>query len=299
MSGPGQMPTATTDWWSSGSTPRSSPSSTTSSWCGTRVEDRTVEYPVAADNDYEIWNAFDNHYWPALYFIDADGAVRGQHFGEGSYEQSEQTLQRLLGISRDLVSVQGSGVEAAAGLGTPAHARDLPRATAAARTSPQSMAPTTGPGRTRCPRGLPLNHWALDGRWTVGSERAASTRRAGSIAFRFHARDAHLVLSPRTPDADRVPGAPRRPAARPLTRCRRRRGRNRRTARWPHVPAGPRARHRSANAHCRSPSANPVSRRTRSRSDRDIADPKNRGPPGARLGRRRGQPARSRVGRSP
>jgi thiol-disulfide isomerase/thioredoxin len=78
------------------------------------TEERGIEYPVAVDNDYEIWSAFDNRYWPALYFVDAEGVIRDQQFGEGRYEQSERVLQRLLGAERELVSVEGLGVEAAA-----------------------------------------------------------------------------------------------------------------------------------------------------------------------------------------
>jgi thiol-disulfide isomerase/thioredoxin len=78
------------------------------------TKDMAIDYPVAADNDYAIWSAFDNHYWPALYFVDAEGIIRDQHFGEGRYEQSERVLQRLLGVERELVSVEGLGVEAEA-----------------------------------------------------------------------------------------------------------------------------------------------------------------------------------------
>ena len=78
------------------------------------TKERAIDYPVAVDNDYEIWSAFDNHYWPALYFVDADGIIRDQHFGEGRYEQSERVIQRLLGVERELVSVEGLGVEAEA-----------------------------------------------------------------------------------------------------------------------------------------------------------------------------------------
>ena len=76
--------------------------------------ERGIDYPVAVDNDYAIWSAFDNHYWPALYFVDADGVIRDHHFGEGRYEQSERVIQRLLGVERELVSVEGLGVEAEA-----------------------------------------------------------------------------------------------------------------------------------------------------------------------------------------
>jgi thiol-disulfide isomerase/thioredoxin len=75
---------------------------------------RGIDYPVAVDNDYAIWSAFDNHYWPALYFVDAHGVIRDHHFGEGRYEQSERVIQLLLGVERELVSVEGLGVEAEA-----------------------------------------------------------------------------------------------------------------------------------------------------------------------------------------
>jgi len=76
--------------------------------------ERGIDYPVAVDNDNEIWSAFDNHYWPALYFVDADSIIRDHHFGEGRYEQSERAIQRLLDVERELVSVEGLGVEAEA-----------------------------------------------------------------------------------------------------------------------------------------------------------------------------------------
>src|SRR3954471_5617635 len=75
------------------------------------VGERTIDYPVAVDNDFAIWSAFANHYWPALYFVDADGIIRDQHFGEGRYEESQRAIQRLLGVERELVSVEGVGVE--------------------------------------------------------------------------------------------------------------------------------------------------------------------------------------------
>src|SRR6267143_7215 len=86
------------------------------------TKEREIDYPVVVDNDYEVWSAFDNHYWPALYFVDTDGIIRDHHFGEGRYEESELEIQRLLGVERGLVSVEGLGVEAEADwehLGTP------------------------------------------------------------------------------------------------------------------------------------------------------------------------------------
>jgi hypothetical protein len=73
------------------------------------VEARDIEYPVAQDDDYAVWSGFENHYWPALDFVDADGVIRDKHFGEGRYEESERVIQRLLGVERELVSVEGVG----------------------------------------------------------------------------------------------------------------------------------------------------------------------------------------------
>ena len=78
------------------------------------TSERAIDYPIAVDNDYEVWNAFANHYWPALYFADRDGVIRDHHFGEGRYEESERLIQTLLGVQREPVSVEGVGVEAAA-----------------------------------------------------------------------------------------------------------------------------------------------------------------------------------------
>src|SRR5689334_14168092 len=75
---------------------------------------RGIDYPVALDNDYAVWSAFDNHYWPALYFVDREGVIRDEHFGEGRYEASERTIQQLLGVERELVAVESAGVEAQA-----------------------------------------------------------------------------------------------------------------------------------------------------------------------------------------
>jgi hypothetical protein len=167
---------------------------------------RRIEYPVVVDNTYEVWSAFDNHYWPALYFVDTDGFVRDHHFGEGSYGQSERVIQRLLGVERELVDVEGTGVEAEADwdhLRTPE--TYLGYARSGHFSSPEGA--RLDEGRTYSfPDGLRLNHWALAGDWTMGRERVALDDAGGSIAFRFHARDAHLVLStgPRGPIAFRV-----------------------------------------------------------------------------------------------
>jgi thiol-disulfide isomerase/thioredoxin len=147
------------------------------------TRDREIDYPVALDNDYAVWDAFDNHYWPALYFVDREGVIRDQHFGEGRYEGSERAIQRLLGIERELVSVEGVGVEAEADW---EHLKSPETYLGSARGE---RLVTTEPDRLR------LNQWALAGRWTVGPEAVVLDEAGGSIAYRFHARDAHLVLS--------------------------------------------------------------------------------------------------------
>jgi thiol-disulfide isomerase/thioredoxin len=159
------------------------------------IKDREIDYPVALDNNYGIWSAFDNHYWPALYFIDADGIIRAHHFGEGRYEQSERIIQRLLGVHREFVSVEGGGVEAAADwdhLQSPETYLGYGRSE---RFAPADSA-TLQADAYQLPNQLEVNHWALAGVWTIGSENVVLDQTGGSIAFRFHARDAHLVLSP-------------------------------------------------------------------------------------------------------
>jgi thiol-disulfide isomerase/thioredoxin len=159
------------------------------------TQERAIDYPVVVDNDYAVWNAFANHYWPALYFVDAEGAIRDQHFGEGRYKQCERTIQRLLGVEREMVSVEGVGVEAEADwdhLRTPETYLGYLRSGRLA--SPEAAAPDERRAYA-LPERLRLNHWALAGEWTIGPENATLDRAGGSIAYRFHARDAHLVLS--------------------------------------------------------------------------------------------------------
>jgi thiol-disulfide isomerase/thioredoxin len=160
------------------------------------TKERGIDYPVAVDTDYEIWSAFDNHYWPALYFVDADGIIRDQHFGEGRYEQSERVVQRLLGVERGLVPVERLGVEAEADwdhLRTPETYLGYGRS--AHFASPDGAAYDERRAY-ELPERLGFNHWALCGEWTIGRENVVLNQAGGSIGYRFHARDAHLVLSP-------------------------------------------------------------------------------------------------------
>jgi thiol-disulfide isomerase/thioredoxin len=160
------------------------------------TEERGIDYPVAVDNDYEIWNAFDNHYWPALYFVDAEGVIRDHHVGEGRYERSERVLQRLLGIHREQAPVDAHGVEAEADW---EHLR-TPETYLGYAQSEHFASPGGAAYDTRRTYGLPEHlrpdHWALAGSWTVGPEAVVLDQAGGSIAFGFCARDAHLVLSP-------------------------------------------------------------------------------------------------------
>jgi hypothetical protein len=159
------------------------------------TRERGIDYPVAVDNDFEVWTAFDNHYWPALYFVDADGVIRDHHFGEGRYEKSDRAIQRLLCIERDLVSAVGVGVEAAADWD---HLR-TPETYLGYERSEHFASPGGSAFDIRrafeIPEALRVNHWALGGEWTIGREKVVLERAGGSIAYRFNARDAHLVLS--------------------------------------------------------------------------------------------------------
>ena len=157
---------------------------------------RGIDYPVAVDNDYAIWRAFDNHYWPALYFVDADGVLRDHHFGEGRYEQSERVIQQSLGVERELVSVEGLGVEAEADW---SHLR-TPETYLGYGRSEHFASPGGAAFDERhayaLPEHLRFNHWALVDEWTINREYVELGQSGGSIAYRFDARDAHLVLSP-------------------------------------------------------------------------------------------------------
>src|ERR1700710_1161816 len=161
---------------------------------------RAIDYPVAADNDYEVWSAFDNNYWPALYLLERRGVIRDHHFGEGRYEESERVIQRLLGVEREPVPVEPAGVEAEADWD---HLRTPEAYVGYARGD--SLA---SPGRPalderntyELPERLGLNQWALAGEWTIGAERVTLAQAGGTIAYRFHARDAHLVLASRSPE---------------------------------------------------------------------------------------------------
>jgi thiol-disulfide isomerase/thioredoxin len=158
------------------------------------VDVRAIEYAVAVDNEYAIWDAFANQAWPALYFVDREGHVVDRHYGEGRYEESEHLLQELLAVTRDLVAVEGLGDEAPADwdhLGTPETYLGYWRS---AHFASPGGAAYDHPRAYEIPEHLPLNHWGLAGDWTIAAENIVLDRAGGAIAFRFHARDAHLVL---------------------------------------------------------------------------------------------------------
>ena len=165
------------------------------------AKDLDVPYPIVIDSDYAIWTAFENHYWPALYFVGANGHLRGHHFGEEDHERSERTIQRLLteagvgDVGNGLVSVDPAGVEVGADwdtLRTPETYVGYERTTNF--TSPGGFA--GGRNVYAIPPRLDLNEWGLAGDWTVDRQAAVSNGSGGRIAFRFHARDLHLVMAP-------------------------------------------------------------------------------------------------------
>jgi hypothetical protein len=170
--------------------------------------DMRIEYPIAIDSDYRVWRAFSNHYWPAVYIADAQGQIRHHQFGEGKYEECERVVQRLLreagaeGVGDALVAVAPDGFEAQAdwtNLASPE--------TYLGYEQTQNFASPGGvafdePRTYVAPDSLRLNQWALSGEWTVERGAAVLNQADGGIAFRFHARDVHLVL--RSPE----PGVP-------------------------------------------------------------------------------------------
>jgi len=161
-----------------------------------------VDYPIALDNDYGVWQAFANHFWPALYIADAEGRIRYHHFGEGEYVMAEMVVQQLLleagadGIDPDLVSVEPDGFEVAAdwrSLRTPETYLAYGRSAGfASPERPRFNEPQTYPEASR----LSLNEWAPSGTWTLAQHAAVLNEPGGRIAFQFQARDVNLVMGP-------------------------------------------------------------------------------------------------------
>lgn len=163
-----------------------------------------INYPVAIDNDYKIWRAFNNEYWPAHYFADAQGRIRYHHFGEGDYAESERVIQQLLReagaktVADGLINADAQGVQQA-----PDMNQVLSPETYVGYQRAEHFVPETGlvPDKVATynpPANLTLNDWSLGGQWAVGAERATASAPASRIVYRFHARDLHLVLGPGT-----------------------------------------------------------------------------------------------------
>lgn len=156
-----------------------------------------LTYPVVMDNDFAIWRAFSNRYWPAHYFIDARGHIRHVHFGEGAYDQSEAVIRQLLREAgrdpgADMAAVSGEGAEAAAGGEVGSPETYLGHARARGFVSPEGPLPDQA--RTYSIPALALNQWGLFGAWTLRAEHADSAVAGGRLAYRFRARDLHLVM---------------------------------------------------------------------------------------------------------
>ncbi len=163
------------------------------------VKDLHVDYPVAIDNDYAIWRAFDNQYWPAHYFVDAQGRIRHHHFGEGEYAESEEIIKQLLAeagaqhVASGIVQPDAGGVALAA-----ENAMQSPE-TYIGYDRAENFASTAVRDREHeysIPASLATNQWGLGGTWSIADENAKLARAGGRIAFRFHARDVNLVLGP-------------------------------------------------------------------------------------------------------
>jgi cytochrome c biogenesis protein CcdA/thiol-disulfide isomerase/thioredoxin len=166
------------------------------------MKDLGITYPVAIDNDYKVWRAFNNQYWPAHYFADAQGRIRYHHFGEGNYAESERVIQQLLReagaakVADGLINARAEGVQLAPDMSevqspeTYVGYRRAEHFVAETDLAPDKVAAYSPPSQ------LALNNWSLEGQWTVGPERAISNAPASRIVYRFHARDLHLVLGP-------------------------------------------------------------------------------------------------------
>ncbi|MDM0065075.1 cytochrome c biogenesis protein DipZ [Variovorax sp. J31P207] len=166
------------------------------------VKDLDIGFPVAVDSDFALWRAFGNQYWPAFYFVDAQGRIRHHEFGEGQYGQSEQVIQQLLAeagkdaVPRDLVAPVGKGTQAA-----PGPSRALSQETYLGHERASNFVPRGGIVRDVAHRyqgaaSLDTDQWSLQGEWNVERERAVAGAAGGRIAYRFEARDLHLVLGP-------------------------------------------------------------------------------------------------------
>jgi thiol-disulfide isomerase/thioredoxin len=167
--------------------------------------DMRIDYPIAVDNDYAVWRAFENHYWPALYFIDTQGRIRHHQFGEGNYERSEQVIQQLLSesgagrVGQEMVQINARGFEAAADWNSLKSPENYLGYARTENFASPGGAVLNQPHSYTAPAQLQLNQWALSGDWTIGRQAIVLNQSGGRIAYRFHARDLHLVMGPATP----------------------------------------------------------------------------------------------------
>ena len=168
------------------------------------MKDLGINYPVAIDNDYKIWRAFNNEYWPAHYFADAQGRIRYHHFGEGDYAESERVIQQLLReagaakVADGLIDASAEGVQLAPDMNEVQSPETYVGYQRSEHFVPETSLVPDKSTNYNPPLQLALNDWSLGGQWTVGSERAISNAPASRIVYRFHARDLHLVLGPAT-----------------------------------------------------------------------------------------------------
>jgi thiol-disulfide isomerase/thioredoxin len=165
-----------------------------------------VEYPIAVDNEYAIWSAFANHFWPALYIADRGGRIRCHHFGEGEYAMTEMVIQQLLFAGRDdadhdLVAVEPHGLEVAADWQTLASPETYVGYRQSTGFAPEGGRSLDKPNVYTLPNRLRLNEWALSGTWTVAGQAAILNEPGGRIAYQFRARDVNLVMGPSSPGA--------------------------------------------------------------------------------------------------
>jgi len=167
------------------------------------AKERGVTYPIAIDNDRAIWSGFGNHYWPALYFIDASGRVRDHHFGEGNYEESEMRIRQLLaaagrgaGIDRQSVPFEALGPEVGADWSNLKSPETYVGHQKAENFASPGGAAVNSRHLYAVPPRLRLNQWALSGEWTLQAEAAVLNTAGGRIGYRFHARDLHLIMGP-------------------------------------------------------------------------------------------------------
>jgi thiol-disulfide isomerase/thioredoxin len=166
------------------------------------AQEMKVDYPIAIDNDFSVWQAFDNHYWPALCIIDARGRIRHHQFGEGGYEESERIIRQLLeetghkDIGQRVATVDARGAEAEADWSDLKSSENYLGHERTQNFASPGGAELGGRRVYAIPPRLRPNHWALSGSWTFGKQSALLNEAGGRIAYRFHARDLHLVMGP-------------------------------------------------------------------------------------------------------